>query len=255
MNAFSASPASRCIALAALALAVAPLPAAAQERVAQFELGLGVKAAPAYEGSDEYKAGPSLGGSLDALSIGSINIQPGDDLGFGIAPSFRYLSERTASDHKILTGINDVDAAFELGAKVSYRWQGTEVFAAMRRGVTGHDGIVLDLGADAILQPAERTTVRIGPRVSLANEAYMDTYFSVPGTATNLAPYDADGGVKSYGLEMTVRQDLSDTWAIEGSLGYDRLSGQAGDSPIAKAGSRDQGTIGIMLIRKFNLRF
>ncbi|MCC1494243.1 MipA/OmpV family protein [Cognatishimia sp. F0-27] len=228
--------------------------ASAEERSLSFELGLGARVAPTYEGSDTYQTSPSFGGGLEALSLGAISIEPGDDLGFGFAPSFRVLSERTADDDKALTGIDDVDLAFELGAKVSYRWDGAEAFAALRKGVTGHDGLVMDFGADVIMTPGTRTELRFGPRMSWADDAYMDTYFSVPAGAT-LRQYDAEGGLRSYGLEMSMRYDMSDVWAVEGTLGYDRLTGSAADSPIVDAGSRDQGSVGIQIIRTFNLRF
>ncbi|MBV2359672.1 MipA/OmpV family protein [Thalassococcus sp. CAU 1522] len=247
---------TRChIATAAALLALAPAFATAQERILNFELGAGLRYAPIYEGADEYETGPTGTGSLGALQLGSINIQPGSGTGFGFAPSFRFVGERTADDTPILDGIDDVDAAFELGAKLSYRWENAEVFAAVRKGLTGHDGVVGDLGADAIIPLDAQTTLRVGPRLSFANGEYMDTYFSVPATATALAAHDADAGMKSAGIEMTLRRDISDAWAVQGTLGWSRLSDNVAESPIVKDGSRDQGSFSMMLVRKFNLRF
>ena len=105
------------------------------------------------------------------------------------------------------------------------------------------------------MRPSARTTVRFGPRLSVADQSYMDSYFSVPVTATALPPYAASAGLKSTGLELSVRQQLSDRWAILGTLGHDRLRGDAAASPIVQAGSRDQSSISLMMIREFNLRF
>ena len=247
-------PARRSTSLIALAIALVPGLASAQDRNIQFELGLGTSLAPTYEGSDDYKAGVAMTGSLQALSLGPLQIQPGQ-LGFGLAPSFRYLSERTKDDAPVLRGIDDVDAALELGLKASYRWEYAEAWGALRKGVTGHEGVVADLGADAIIDAGSNTTLRFGPRVSFADDSYMDTYFSVPTTATRLRAYDADGGLKSYGLEMTMRHDVTEAWAVQGTLGWTQMAGDAADSPIVKAGDRDQGTISLMLIRKFDFRF
>ncbi|WP_425101733.1 MipA/OmpV family protein [Tropicibacter sp. S64] len=233
-------------------LIVAAAPAHAQDRALAFELGLGARTAPAYEGSETYETGPSATGSVSTFRLLGLNIDKGDDLGFGFGPSFRYISERSASDHARLSGIDDVDAALEIGARVSYRWENAEVWGAVRKGVTGHEGIVADLAADAIWNVDTQTEFRVGPRLTFANDAYMDSYFDVPAGAF-LAPYSADGGLYKAGIEMTVRHDFNDTWAVEGSLGWTRLTGDAGDSPIVE--NRDSGSLGVMLIRKFDWRF
>jgi outer membrane protein len=238
----------------AAAVVLAPVAGTAADRLFRFEIGAGPRYAPTYEGSSDYKVGPTVGGSVQALSLGAVNIESGDGTGFSFGPSFRYLSARTAADAPILTGIADVDASLELGLKVAYRWQGAEVFAAARKGVIGHDGAVADLGANAVLRPDDQTTVRFGPRVSFADQRYMDTYFTVPGGAT-LPAYAAASGVKSAGLEVIARRDLSQAWAVEGTLGWNRLAGSAASSPIVLAGDRDQFSVGVLLIRKFDWRF
>lgn len=237
---------------AAAALACLPLATAAQDRALAFELGLGASVSPAYEGSDEYVTGPTGTAGLSLLRFGALNIEPGDGLGFGISPSFRYLGERDDDDHSRLTGIDDVDAAVELGAQVSYRWPGAEVFGALRMGVTGHDGVVLDLGSDSIFEVAPKTELRFGPRVTFADDAYADTYFDVP-TGARLASYDAEGGIHSYGVEMSVRHDFNEAWAMKGTVGWSRLSGSIGDSPVVE--DRDSGNLSVVLIRKFDWRW
>ncbi|WP_370311381.1 MipA/OmpV family protein [Sagittula sp.] len=238
--------------LSVLALAASALPAAAQERALSFELGLGVQSRPAYEGSDEYVAGPALGASVTTFRMLGLDIDRGDGMGFGFGPSFRYLPEREASDHSRLTGIDDVDAALELGGRVSYRWPSVEVWGAVRKGVTGHEGVVGDLGSDVVHDYGQGTEVRFGPRLSFANDEYMDTYFAVPTGAT-LPAYSADGGLYTAGLEFTVRHDFSEVWAVEGALGWTRLVGDAGDSPVVQ--DRDSGTVSVKLIRTFDWRW
>lgn len=233
--------------LTALATAL-PLSATA-EGALRFELGLGVGTAPAYEGSEDYEAEPSIGGSVGRLDFWFLDIDRGDGLGFGIGPSFRYLAERDDADHDRLTGIDDVDAAFELGVQMSYRWEQAEVFGALRAGVTGHDGLVMDLGADGIFALSPKTEFRVGPRLRLADDTYADTYFDVPAGA-RLAAYDADGGLYSAGLQMSLRHDFNETWAVEGVLGWDRLTGSVGDSPVVE--TRDQGRVSLQVIRTFD---
>lgn len=232
--------------------ALLALPLAGHAEQLTFEIGAGVGAAPAYEGSDEYKAGPSLSGSVSRLDFLFFNIDRGDGLGFGFGPSFRVLSERNDDDYSRLNGIDDVDAALELGLKLSYRWQQAEIFGALRKGVTGHDGLVMDLGADAILSPAPRTEFRLGPRFTFGNDAYADTYFSVPGGAA-LPAYEADAGLYAYGLEMSVRHDFSEDWAVQGTVGWSHLTGSVADSPVVQ--DLDSGRVSVQVIRTFDWRW
>ncbi len=253
---FSTSTGARLAALAAMAaIGLGASQASAQDRVIRFELGTGPRYAPIYEGASDYGVSPGLTGGLTALSLGSIRIDRGDAGGFSFGPSFRYVGAREAADAPVLAGIPDRDWALEVGGKASYEWDNAMVFGAVRKGFNGHRGIVGDLGADLIMRPSARTTVRFGPRLSVADQSYMDSYFSVPVTATALPPYAASAGLKSTGLELSVRQQLSDRWAILGTLGHDRLRGDAAASPIVQAGSRDQSSISLMMIREFNLRF
>lgn len=228
-------------------LLILATPAAAEQLA--FELGAGVRTAPAYEGSSAYRTGPTATGAVSTFQMLGLNIDRGDGLGFGFGPSFRYLGERSADDYGRLTGIDDVDAAVELGGRISYRWESVEVWGAVRKGVTGHDGVVGDLGSDVVHAYGQGTEVRVGPRLSFANADYMDTYFGVPAGAS-LAAYDADGGLYKAGLEFTVRHDYNEVWAVEGSLAWNRLVGDAGDSPVVE--DRDSGEISVMLIRKFD---
>ena len=227
----------------------------AQDRGIAFEAGLGPRYAPLYEGSSDYRWSPGVTGGVSAVSLGSIQFQSKASNGLSFGPSFRYLAAREVADTPALAGIPDRDWAFEIGGKAVYRWDNAQVFGAVRKGLNGHTGVVADLGSDVIFRPSESTVVKFGPRLSMANTSYMDTYFSVPGTATVLTPYAASGGAKSAGIELSVRHDLSDRWSVEGIASWNRLIGDAASSPIVQAGDRDQFSIGVMMIRQFDWRF
>lgn len=223
--------------------------------ILRFELGGGVTVAPSFEGSSRYEATPSFTFRLKELKWQNIDIGGDEVGGFSIAPSFRYLNERNASDDPILAGIEDIDASLELGLRASYEWQNARIFAQARYGVTGHNGLVGEAGADIILRPDEQLTFSIGPRISFGNTEYNDTFFSVPTTALNLQAFEAEGGLKSAGVESAIRYDFSDTWAIESSVEWSRLVGDAAASPIVQAGERDQIIAKFGIIRKFDLQF
>jgi outer membrane protein len=235
---------------------LAPTASHAQDRVIGFELGLGPKYAPEYEGSDDYEFGATGSVLLNELSLGSINFRSTPNKqGLSIGPSFRYLAERDSEDYDELDGIPTNDAAIELGLKATYKWPGFEVFGTLRKGVTGHDGFAGEIGADYQYPISGRTNFTIGPRVSFGDDSYMSYAFGVPSSATVLSTYDADGGIKSYGAEATIRYDFDAKTSIEGQLAWERYAGDAKDSPIVESGSQDQIQVGVKLIRKFQLRF
>lgn len=241
--------------LAALTVTVVHAEGTPKQHNIRFELGGGASVAPAYEGSSRYEVKPSVVVRVKSLKFKAINFGYGDDLGFSLGPSFGFLSERTAQDDPILTGIPNIDASLELGLALSYEWERARVFAKTRFGVTGHNGFVGEVGGDAIWRPDGSTRISIGPRMSFADDKYMSTYFSVPNTAANLQAYNASSGLKSVGIEAALRYDFSDAWAGEVATGWSRLIGDAGDSPIVTAGSADQFNGKLSLIRKFDLNF
>ena len=42
--------------------------------------------------------------------------------GFSFGPSFRYVRARNSGDYSELTGLQNVDAAYEIGGRVAYRF-------------------------------------------------------------------------------------------------------------------------------------
>ena len=96
----------------------------------------------------------------------------------------------------------------------------------------------------------------VGPRVYLASDDYMDTYFGVTAAeaaTSGLPAFDPDGGVKGVGVEAEARYALTRHWAIRGKAGYERLLGDAADSPISRAGSRDQFNAALGLTYRFGI--
>ncbi|WP_439534720.1 MipA/OmpV family protein [Polymorphobacter sp.] len=86
---------------------------------------------------------------------------------------------------------------------------------------------------------------------SYANDDYAATYFTVTpagGLASGLAAFDAKGGLKDVGAQLTASYRIGDNWGFAVNAGYRRLLGDFADSPVvAKGGSADQlsGGVGI----------
>ena len=72
--------------------------------------------------------------------------------------------------------------------------------------------------------------------------------------ATGLAALDPDGGIYAVGGIANFTHRLGRNWGVQAYAGYDRLVGDAADSPIVRAfGSRDQFSGGAGLWIEFNV--
>ena len=111
---------------ASLALALLlPAAAYAQDSYGQapgidFELGLGAGVSPEYFGSSSYILSPVPVIRIQRLTLpNGRTFGGGPETGFSIGPSFDFIGERSAADHPVLTGLNTVDTAVELGVSAT----------------------------------------------------------------------------------------------------------------------------------------
>ncbi|WP_428688251.1 MipA/OmpV family protein [Roseibium sp.] len=231
-----------------------------QDATKQFviDLGVGAIGKPRYEAADSYLIYP-----FPLISVGRFYL-PGlgqvvdgrRRSGVFFYPSFNYIGERKASDSTDLTGTDTVDWAVEVGLGGGFRTNHFRAFAELRQGFNGHTGQVGQLGVDAIVYPHEKWEVSFGPRADFASEDYMDTYFGVTASeAANsggrLTAYDPGAGFKSVGLAARASYDWNDDFRLHIQGGYDRLVGDAADSPIADGGSKDQFSLGVGVTYRF----
>ncbi|MDH3195850.1 MAG: MipA/OmpV family protein [Hyphomicrobiales bacterium] len=176
--------------------------------------------------------------------------------GFYFYPSFDFNGQRKASDSSDLTGTSKIDWALELGLGAGYRYDWLRGFVELRQGINGHEGQVADFGIDMITNPADRLEVIFGPRASWASDDYMETYFGVtaaeaaaPGSI--LSAFNADSGFKTVGLEARANYAWSEKTTFHLQGGWDRFVGDAKVSPIVKAGSENQFSIGVGVSYRF----
>lgn len=221
----------------------------------QFELGAGAVIEPEFEGSDEYEVSPYPVIRPKQLSLGDLNIGGDDSLGWSFRPSFRVIGKRKSSDVDSLPGLPSVDTAIEIGLGAVYEQEYWRIFGNIRHGVTGHDGLVGELGADLIYYPTDEWTVSFGPRLSFSDGNYMDKYFGVPAGIAGPVAFNPEGGLKSAGTETRARYQLTETWAVEGSFGWMRLLGDAADSPITRTGDDDQFVGRLSIMRRFSIGY
>jgi outer membrane protein len=227
-----------------------------------FTLGLGPQVTPSYFGSDNYVIGPTGSLSSGYLRWGGHefgSFEPQDaPLGFDFSPSFRIISPRAAADNPELAGLTDLELALELGAGVSFTQPNWSVFGDLRYGVVGHEGTVGEMGLDLILRPIDALTLQGGPRAFYGDDTFSSTYFGVTpaeAAASSFNAYQSGAGFLSAGVEITAQYALGGQWGLDGTLRWDRLTGDAADSPLVLQGSADQFSASLVATRRFSFEF
>ncbi|WP_281017433.1 MULTISPECIES: MipA/OmpV family protein [unclassified Minwuia] len=242
----------------------------------QISVGAGVITGPLYLGDDAYAASavPNVRVTYKDLFFASLGEGVGYNLiksgGWRVGPVAKYdFGREEDGDQPLriaggrtndLVGLGDVDGTVELGGFVEYSVGNVSGKLELRQGIGGHEGLVgnlelryskpFRLGRSAVF-------VSFGPQMAFADSNYMSTYFDVnaaQSAASGLTPFDAEGGLLSYGLGgavmYPVTRDLSVTWFA----GYDRLAGDAaGSSLVQQRGSADQFAGGLFLTYTFGM--
>jgi outer membrane protein len=91
--------------------------------------------------------------------------------------------------------------------------------------------------------------------MKIASGNYQEAYFSVPVGVPGLAAYSASSGVNSLGLAGSATFQFNPQWAVTGYARWDRLIGDAADSPIVtQTGSANQWTFGAIVAYSFDIK-
>ena len=221
---------------------------------------------PSFDGSGRYVVRPYPIISVRRAGTPGHFIAPRDGWGIAIIDSgnFRFgpvgnlKLPRRESDDAALRGLGNVGWAFEAGLFAEYwptQWLRTR--AEVRQGVGGHHGIVSDITADVVVPVDKQVTVSAGPRVTLATGAALSPYYGIdPGQslASGLPVYDPKGGVRSYGAGAQITYRWTPQWESHAFVEYDRLTGDAANSPLlTRGGSPNQTTVGVGASYTFDL--
>ena len=229
-------------------------------------VGFGPQISPRFPGSDELRLSPLPNFSFrkegDAISFEA----PDEGAGFALigkksrfqlGPAVQFQSKRKEKD--VGAAVGNVGFTVEAGIFAqAILSPAVRLRAEGRRGIGGHEGWLGDVGLDLISRRGDSTIMSIGPRLRLADGRYQRAYFGVTPAVTavtGLAPHDPSAGVRAVGIMAGLTHQFSDRWGIYGYAGYDRLVGEAADSPIVRVfGSRDQPSAGLALTYTFKVR-
>ncbi len=271
--------------MTAAALLVSAAPAFAQsdtgaalpdpnDRSNTFTVAAGVASAPDYEGSDDNRMIPALAvrgriGGMDFWSSATwlyVDIigRPASGMDFDFGP---ILGARLNRSGDVKDGAVDklpeLDAAIEIGAFGGLSWHGlTNPYDTLSlrvdvlHDVGGAHKSTLITPSVSFGTPVSRSTyLSASAAGEWAGGGYADYYYSITpaeGAVAGLPAYDADGGFKSWSLNLTGLQMV--TGDLTGGIGvfafgsYKKLAGDFKDSPIVdlrgKAGQL-MGAIGL----------
>ncbi|HZZ66644.1 MAG TPA: MipA/OmpV family protein, partial [Phenylobacterium sp.] len=125
-----------------------------------------------------------------------------------------------------------------------------------RYGVLGNSAVSGDVAAD-LVHVGPKWRLSIGPRVHLGDSRFARTYFDVSSIEAarspfGIAPFSSDGMFLSAGGLASAEYRWTRRWSILANVSYQRLLGDAADSPIvARLGSPDQFTGALGLRYRF----
>lgn len=232
-------------------------------------LGGGAEYGPSYEGArhDDFTFIPSFDirrvGEPAGLSA------PDDNIDFSLVelggiemgPVAGIRGRRSVSDDPGLAGTHEIDWSADAGVFAQY-WPVADRFrlrVEARQDLRTSYGFVADFGADLFQPLGPKLVLSAGPRVSLADTNYMRNSFGVSALEANsgsLAPFDPSGGFKSVGLVFGATYQLTDNMSVQVYDKFDRLVGDAADSPIVTGtGSANQNSVGFIFTRSFQVDF
>ena len=181
-----------------------------------------------------------------------------DNFRAGAVGNLRYQRDTGSLGPRGFKKVGKVDLSIEAGGFAEY-WPSPmlRTRAELRDAVIGANGIIADFSADAVVHPATRWTLTAGPRISVANTDFMNSYYGITAaeaSRTGLAAFKASGGLRSYGAGTSARYQITDDMTALGFVEYQKLAGSAGDSPlIDDRGSTDQFTVGLGLKYQFRV--
>jgi outer membrane scaffolding protein for murein synthesis (MipA/OmpV family) len=258
---------SFCLSLAALAATTAT-PALAQgeqpEPQRRLSIGVGAQVLPSFPGGDDYEINPLFTG-FSRRDGEAIPLRTPDD-GFGIklldlgpvelGPLIQFQGKRDEED--VGAPVGDVDFTVEAGAFANINiGDSFRLRFEAQKGIGGHEGLVGAVAADVAVRPGIDTLLTIGPRLRLNDDDYADAYFGVTpaaAAAAGIPAYDPEGGLRAVGVMAGITHQLTRSFGIYGYAGYDRLVGDAADSPIVQNfGSEDQFSAGLALFFTFGI--
>jgi len=220
---------------------------------------------PDYLGSNDYKVGPTVSFSFHRPGHQHTFHAPDD------SPDLQLVGDKALSgglvvrgrssrdDSGDLQGVHKIDFALEPGVFVEW-WpaQSLRLRGEARRGVMGNSAWSGDVAAD-LVHDDDTWLLSVGPRLHLGDSRFTRTYFDISaadaaGSPFGIAAYNADKAFTAWGGLASAEYRWSPRWSLLANASYERLLGDAADSPIvARLGSANQYKAAVGVRYRFGL--
>lgn len=227
----------------------------------QITLGFGPRYSPDYPGSDDYDADADL---VFFFRLGKFLIFDNDGIRIDIlggkriklGPVIKLTRGRNERANPALTGLGSIDQSVELGGFVRVELsQKTNLRLRYRRGMSGHNGDIVDLELNHLLYKRGALSIAGGIRANWAGAKVLRRFFGIDAeqsVRSGLPEFRLGSAVSNARLNLSGRWAFKRRWSLNGYVQYDRLLGRAADSPIVRdLGSPNGFATGIFLARTF----
>ena len=221
---------------------------------------------PSYEGSNKYDWMVLPLFDIRPMGTPARFHSPRDGFGvtafesgkFTAGPVLHLEFARRSKRNSALNGIEDVKLAYEIGAFAEYwAFDWLRGHAELRKGFAGHHGTILDLALDVVMPAPGALTLSAGPRMRVSDSSGNHRYFDISpaeSIVSGLPAYSTNGGIRSIGVGTQVIKQWNPEWATHAFMEYDRLVGDAADSPLgAMRGTSNQITFGAGFAYSFDI--
>ncbi|MBN2569369.1 MAG: MipA/OmpV family protein, partial [Deltaproteobacteria bacterium] len=158
---------------------------------------------------------------------------------------------RDEDDSSDLKGLGDIDGGATANVLLEWVIGDVALDACYEEQITGQDtGFRVHFGLGYNLRIAEKIILKPSIKTTYASSDYMEEYFSISpsqSTRSGMLVYDASSGFKSLGFQIIATYIVDQHWGIRAGAGYDRLVGEAADSPLVKDENQFRVSIGLSL--------
>lgn len=227
----------------------------ADEKELVMRLGMIGGVAPGYRGSDEYEFSyaPNIHmvwNDFVFIKGRKLGVKLFDNGHFYGGAFVRYTGGRSDNNDG-LEGLGDISRTLTSGAYLRFRYEGIRLKTELRHDILneGHGTIALFSVSSKI--PWERPLFSLAVESTWASSKYMDTFFSInsfQSFRSGLSEYYADSGFRNVSVSLSTGYELTEHWSVNGQVRYQRLIGDAADSPIvSEVGSENNFIAGVGL--------
>lgn len=205
-------------------------------------LGVGALYVPVYEGADTYRlvGVPMIEAQRGRIFIGArrglgINLSSEKNVNFG--PRLSYRGDRVAGDAINLHGLGDVNGGLEAGAFISINMHPWFIKANIVTLLDDKksDSVTANLGFGKHMRVSTQDLLIIDTSITWVNSRYASSYFGVDSNQSErsgFVQYEANAGIKSYGLGMLWTHSYNKEWSTSIRLHKVWLVGSAASSPV-----------------------